>query len=121
MDLQVWVIAQRRVVQIDDHPGTVPAIITGYVSEDAAKAAEARGYATVSEIGFPSDAFVGMFNDWDNAWKAANEKAKELGYEVEDATTLWMDDEDFEDEDDNDDFDDTYWWDYDESDGDDES
>lgn len=98
-DIDVWIVHKRKVVKVTDYPG-VPTEVTGYVSEEAKQAAESRGHATISEIGFNRDDW-GNFETYGEAEEWATEKAKELGYEVE----LSYQDLDF-DEDDYDDFDD---------------
>jgi hypothetical protein len=79
--IEVWLIEPKRQVLVTDYPGP-PGDITGFISEEARQAAQARGYATVSEIGFPSDAFLGRFDDWPAALEIANAKAAETGFKV---------------------------------------
>ena len=83
---EVWVVHAERRVLLTDMPGP-PAACCGYVSAEAEAAAKARGHATVSELGFPSDCFVGSWllpaTGWGEAGAAAEAKARELGYEVE--------------------------------------
>lgn len=84
--IEVWVIPSKKQVLVTDFPGP-PAVICGFVSEDARRAAQARGYATVSELGFPSECYLGHFPEpdaggWGQAVDVAEAKAKELGYAV---------------------------------------
>lgn len=117
----VWVIPNRKVVEVTEFPGP-PAEICGYVSPEAAAAAQARGWPNISEIGFPADLFLGGFDDLEEAFKVANARAAELGFKVIDDTDPPVDFEDeeeyeydFEDYgefDDEDDLGDEYDWDY---------
>lgn len=79
--IDVWTMHKSKRILVTDEPG-VPVEVTGYVSPEAAAAAQARGYATISEIGFnKSDHFTS--DDWGQAQKYAEAKAKELGYTVD--------------------------------------
>lgn len=100
MNINIWVIHQEKKILVTDLPG-VPASITGYVSAEAKAAAEARGYPTVSEIGFPKDCHL-TAGDWTQALRLAGEKGAELSYEFkqDDGLYLLLDQE----SDDND------WW-----------
>ncbi len=91
----VWVIANRKVIEITDMPGP-PAEICGYVSPEAAAAAQARGHATVSEIGFPAECYIGDFDDFEAAYKAARAKADELGFKVVDESDTFDDPDDYD-------------------------
>jgi hypothetical protein len=87
MRAEIWIIHADRKVLLTDEPG-VPTSVCGFTSEAARAAAAARGYATVSEIGFPSDVHIGPFDcpaegGWGEAGDIAEAKAKELGYKVE--------------------------------------
>jgi len=103
--IDVWTLHKSKRVLVTDDPG-VPVEACGYVSQEAAQAAQARGVPTVSEIGFNRDDHGG-FDDWDEAQKFANEKAKALGYTV-DVHSIFEPWADFDDDewDDDDDFDD---------------
>ena len=93
----VWIIHAKREVLFTDLPGP-PAIICGYVSEEARRSAEACGYATVSEIGFPRDCHKG-FTSYAEASKWAADVAQGLGYTVK--YSFYWDgglDDDFDDE-----------------------
>lgn len=79
--IDVWIIHSEKRILVTDFPGP-PAAVCGFVSGEAKQAAQARGYATVSEIGFPVDCHA-SFEDWTPALEFANSKAKELGYTVE--------------------------------------
>lgn len=106
-DIDVWIIHKRKVVQVTDIGG-IPTEVTGYVSAEAKKAAESRGYPTISEIGFNADDHK-SFDDFETAEKWAEEKAKELGYTVErsiwayefdDSEDEYIEDDDYEEWDD---------------------
>lgn len=119
--INVWTMHKSKKIQVTDDPG-VPTEVTGYVSPEAAAAAQARGHATVSEIGFNRDDWA-TFDDWGEAQKFANEKATELGYAVDGYSVFeaWADDEDYDHEDDSwiDDEDDYEWYPEDDEDEDD--
>ena len=80
-EVEVWLIEPEKKILVTDYPGP-PGAITGFVSEEARQAAQARGYPTVSEIGFPSSAYLGKFDDWQKALEVANTKAAETGFKV---------------------------------------
>lgn len=87
MRAEIWIIHDERKILLTDEPG-VPTSVCGYVSEAARDAAMKRGYATVSEIGFPRDVHLGPFElpeegGWGKAREIAEGKAKELGYDLE--------------------------------------
>jgi hypothetical protein len=87
MRAEIWISHLDRQVLLTDEPG-VPTEVCGFVSEAARDAAVKRGYATVSEIGFPSDVHLGPFEcpedgGWGEAGEIAKAKARELGYELE--------------------------------------
>ena len=104
--VEVWVIDLERKILVTDYPGP-PASIIGYVSPEARSAAKERGCATVSELGFPSECYLGHFDGWEAAMAVAVPKAKELGYRlVQDDSYYAMDVESDPD----------YDWDYDPSD-----
>jgi hypothetical protein len=106
----LWTIHKDKRLLLTDLGG-VPVSMVAYVSEDAQKAAEARGAPTISEIGFDSTCHMG-FADWESASTAAHAKAKELGYRLD--IELY---EDFADEEDytySDEEDDDYDFDYEE-------
>jgi hypothetical protein len=116
MSIDVWIIHSQRVILVTDDPG-VPMAVCSYVSEEARDTALARGYGTVSEIGFPKDVYFGPFPEpegggWGEAGQIAEAKAKELGYRVEYSSIIFSmfddeGDEDFYDEPDwDDDFED---------------
>lgn len=75
--IDVWIIHKEKRVLVDDEPG-VPVAVTAVVDPDD----YAKKGATVSNIGFQKDDHK-SFNDWESARKFANEKAAELGYEVD--------------------------------------
>jgi hypothetical protein len=77
--------------------------ITGFISEAARAAAIARGYPTISEIGFPSELYLGSFElpaegGWGEAGRIAQAKAAELGFQVEYESFVFPSDDDAEDE-----------------------
>jgi hypothetical protein len=80
--IDIWIIPIQKTILVTDLPGP-PAAICGYVSSEAKKAAQERGYPTVSEIGFPSDLHLGPFHDWKAAREAAEARAQALGYTVD--------------------------------------
>lgn len=80
MNIDIWIIHQEKKILVTDLGG-VPAVLTGYVSGEAQAAAEARGWPSVSELGFPADSHL-IADDWPEALRLAGEKAGELGYEV---------------------------------------
>ncbi len=86
-------------MELGSYAGFVGAAsVCDLVSEQAARAAEARGYATVSEIGFPKDCFLGSFEmphegGWGKAKEMAQAKAKELKYELQ-YESMYFDDDD---------------------------
>ena len=79
--IEVWIIEPKRQILVSDYPGP-PGSICGFVSEEARQAAAARGHPTVSEIGFPSSAYLGHFDDWPAALAVAHAKAAETGFRV---------------------------------------
>jgi len=86
MDVEVWVIPPKKQVLVTELPGP-PIEICGYISKEAKRVAEKRGRATVSEIGFSEDLFLGAYNlpalgGWGEAKDVAEAKAEELGYVV---------------------------------------
>lgn len=78
--VEIWILHPSRRILVSDFPGP-PAEICSFVSEEAQRAAQARGYPTVSEIGFPADSRLGSF-PWGRAVTIAEQKAQELGYTV---------------------------------------
>ncbi len=101
--LDVWTMHKSKRVLITDEPG-VPTEMLGFVSQAAADAAGARGFATVSELGF-STADHADFDDWREARKYAEPLAEKLGYRVEEQTLEFGDVGDWPDDDFGDDFD----------------
>lgn len=87
MSIDIWIIHAERKILVTDFPGP-PAAICGFVSEEARAAAAQRGYATVSEIGFPSDCHLGA-DDWEEALRLAEQKAQEFGYRVKQEDRFW--------------------------------
>jgi len=84
--VDVWVIPHAKIVLLSELPGP-PSCICGFVSQEAQEAAQKRGYATVSEIGFPRELYLGSFDlpvdgGWGEAEQVARAKAEELGYKV---------------------------------------
>lgn len=79
--IDVWTLHKSKRILVTDEPG-VPVEVLGYVSAAAKAAAEARGHATVSEIGFEKSNHAG-FEDWAEAQEYANLKAAALGYTVD--------------------------------------
>lgn len=108
--IDVWTMHKSKRILVTD-AGGVPVEALGYVSQEAAQAAQARGSATISELGFNSDDYA-TFDDWGNAEQYAHEKAASLNYtvEVESIFEPWADygdDDDYFDETD-DDFEEMY-------------
>ena len=95
--IDVWTMHKSKRILVTDEPG-VPVEVTGYVSPEAAAAAQARGHATVSEIGFNRDDHA-SFDDWGEAQKFAFDKAEKLGYiaETHSIFEAWADDGDDDD------------------------
>jgi hypothetical protein len=87
MKAEVWVLPASHRILVTEYPGP-PMEICSPVSEEARKAIIARGWPTVSDIGFPKELFLGSFElpeggGWGEAGKVAQEKAAELGYVVD--------------------------------------
>lgn len=102
--VEIWIIHSERRILVTNLPGP-PAAVCGFVSEEARAAAQARGVATVSEIGFAKDCYL-KANGWEEANRLAQEKAVELGYKVKyedrffeavDGGEPWDEDEEFYD------------------------
>lgn len=74
----VWIYHDEHRIVVTDYPG-LPVKLCGYVSAEAQQAAEARGSATISEIGVSSDCMLGPFESFEAARGAAELKAQELG------------------------------------------
>ncbi|MCL4295755.1 MAG: hypothetical protein KJ077_08510 [Anaerolineae bacterium] len=101
MAIDIWIIHSEKRILVSDYPGP-PAAICGFISEEARAAAQQRGFATVSEIGFPTECHLSA-EDWSEAKAVAEAKAKELGYRVKQEdmfmdSFLAMDDEEWEPE-----------------------
>lgn len=101
MSIDIWIIHSEKKILVSDYPGP-PAAICGFVSEEARAAAQRRGFATVSEVGFPTECHLSA-EDWAEANSIAEAKAKELGYRVKQEdmfmdSFLAMDDEEWEPE-----------------------
>ncbi len=95
--IDIWIIHSEKRILVTDFPGP-PAAVCGFVSEEAAQAAEARGgVATVSEIGFPSDCWL-TAEGWPQALALATEKAGELGYEIKTEDSFFPDPDGYLDE-----------------------
>jgi hypothetical protein len=100
--VDVWVLRSKREILVTDCGG-VPASICGYVSEEARAAAEARGWAAVSEIGFAEEDHLGWFEGeyaWKKALELARHKAAGLGYRVVQEDSMFPPNSDWEEGDD---------------------
>lgn len=106
MNIDIWIIHSEKKIMVTDIPG-VPTSVTGYVSEEAKATAEARGYPSISEIGFPTDCHL-TADDWTEALRLASEKAAELGYKIQSEDSLYLPGRDDWERDDWDD--DEGWW-----------
>ncbi len=97
-NVEVWIIPAKKKILVTEYPGP-PAAICGFLSQEAKEAAQKRGHATISEIGFPSECLLGSFESptfgWGKAKEAAETKAKELGYIVEYEPFMDLEDEDY--------------------------
>jgi hypothetical protein len=94
--IEVWIIHKEKRVLVTDIHGAPPRAVCGYVSEEARQAAEARGYPTVSEIGFDTNA-LHTFAFWDEAIAWAKVEAKTHGYRVDIADSEDIDDDGYDD------------------------
>lgn len=99
-EVEVWICHPSREIYVTDFPGP-PAEICGYISPEARAAAKARGYATVSEIGFSVECYVGAFPEQDDGWsealRVARQWAAELDYTVRSSSMSDYDEESKED------------------------
>lgn len=96
--IDVWTMHKSKKVLVTDLPG-VPTEMCGFISPEAAQAAQERGGATISELAFNADDWK-MFDDWDEAETYARGIAAQHGYAVDiDAYFApWADDDYDEDE-----------------------
>lgn len=83
VEAEVWVIERERKILVQTPPAGPPANVC-VIDE---KAAKARGYIAIGDVHFPKDALLGCWPmpefGWGKAGEVAQQKAKELGYEIE--------------------------------------
>lgn len=79
---EVWVIERERKILVQTPMGPP----MGVCQVDKKKA-EQRGYVAIGDLSFPQDAYLGEFAlpdfGWGKAGEVAQQKAKQLGYEIE--------------------------------------